>query len=300
MNNPIPAKAGMSSLVRAKFGPGMLLQHDDLELVSAYTRDLSRLLFRSLFGCGVVCGLKVTVIPTETGAIDIKIHPGVALDKKGDPIEVSSEETFTIHPRCLDRPTDPMWVVLDGTTKCCGPRMSLCDSDDDEPVSAFTKVRYGYEIRLETSKPAECDCQCNPDKYGEVLAGNCLCANPESPCYQDHYDGVCPNGCRDNCDCRCDGVVLARIEFQKEDPQKSGWVANHRARRFIRPMLMSDPETRPLPATQPPEQEGGDGGDGGDEPEHGEGAQTSATRSVAAQSSTRTKTKNGKHSSGSH
>jgi hypothetical protein len=192
MNNPIPAKAGMSSLVRAKFGPGMLLQHDDLELVSAYTRDLSRLLFRSLFGCGVVCGLKVTVIPTETGAIDIKIHPGVALDKKGDPIEVSSEETFTIHPRCLDRPTDPMWVVLDGTTKCCGPRMSLCDSDDDEPVSAFTKVRYGYEIRLETSKPAECDCQCNPDKYGEVLAGNCLCANPESPCYQDHYHDRVP------------------------------------------------------------------------------------------------------------
>ena len=47
---------GTSTLVRPKFGPGMLLQADDLDSLTTYTRELNRLMFRSLFGCGVVCG----------------------------------------------------------------------------------------------------------------------------------------------------------------------------------------------------------------------------------------------------
>jgi hypothetical protein len=55
MNNSnvtIPGIKGTSKLVRPRFGPGMLLQHEDLELLNTYTRDLSRLLFGSLFGWG--------------------------------------------------------------------------------------------------------------------------------------------------------------------------------------------------------------------------------------------------------
>ena len=55
-NQPLARAKGTSTLVRAKFGPGMLLQHDDLEQLNVYTRELNRLMFRSLFGCGVVCG----------------------------------------------------------------------------------------------------------------------------------------------------------------------------------------------------------------------------------------------------
>ena len=62
-NNVCGTGKGLSTLVRPKFGPGMLLQHDDLEQLSAYTREINRLMFRSLFGCGVVCGL--VVVPDE-------------------------------------------------------------------------------------------------------------------------------------------------------------------------------------------------------------------------------------------
>jgi hypothetical protein len=58
-NNQFGCAAGTSTLTRATFSPGMLLQHADLEQLNSYTRDLSRLLFKSLFGCGVICGLKV-------------------------------------------------------------------------------------------------------------------------------------------------------------------------------------------------------------------------------------------------
>jgi hypothetical protein len=41
---------GCSTLVRPKFAAGMLLQHEDLELMTAYTRELHRLVWRSVFG----------------------------------------------------------------------------------------------------------------------------------------------------------------------------------------------------------------------------------------------------------
>ena len=46
----VEPKGGISTLVRTKFGPGMLLQHEDLEQLNSYTRDLSRLMFRSFLG----------------------------------------------------------------------------------------------------------------------------------------------------------------------------------------------------------------------------------------------------------
>ena len=49
-NATISRTKGTSSLVRPRFEPGMLLQHDDLELMSSYTRELNRLMFRSMFG----------------------------------------------------------------------------------------------------------------------------------------------------------------------------------------------------------------------------------------------------------
>src|SRR6267143_883908 len=88
-NEPVGKTPGLSTLERARFGPGMLLQHEDLELLNTYTRDLSRLLFRSFFGCGVICGLKVTAEP-HCGPVKVTVQPGVALSCAGDPIYVPS------------------------------------------------------------------------------------------------------------------------------------------------------------------------------------------------------------------
>jgi hypothetical protein len=69
----------LSTLVRPKFGPGMLLEHGDLELLPAYTRELNRMMFRSLFGCGVVCGLRVDA-SEHCGKVRVTVECGLAID----------------------------------------------------------------------------------------------------------------------------------------------------------------------------------------------------------------------------
>src|SRR5215469_6373892 len=87
-NGTLASKKDTSTLIRAIFEPGMLLQHEDLDQLNAYTRDLSRLLFRSFFGCGVVCGLVVSADPDPCGKVYVTVDPGLALSCNGDPIYV--------------------------------------------------------------------------------------------------------------------------------------------------------------------------------------------------------------------
>jgi len=143
----IASKKDTSTLVRAVFGPGMLLQHDDLEQLNTYTRDLSRLLFRSFFGCGVVCGLVVTAGP-ECGKIYVTVKAGLALDCSGDPIYVPRDERLVLDENCSPDLTDPLWVVLCRTQKCCAPRTSMCSCDDDGASSECTRERDCFEIRV--------------------------------------------------------------------------------------------------------------------------------------------------------
>ncbi len=150
-NGTVNRITGTSTLVRARFEPGMLLQHDDLEQMSTYTRELNRLMFRSLFGCGVVCGLKVT--PTrDCGKDAIVIGAGLALDGCGDPIYVPKDVSLTIDEHCQPG-KDPLWVQLCRTSKCCSPRTATCGCDDEETSSVCAREREGYEIRIVRDQP---------------------------------------------------------------------------------------------------------------------------------------------------
>ena len=230
---------GTSSLVRAKFGPGMLLHHDDLDALNAYTRELSRLMFKSLFGCGVICGLVVEAAPG--GGAKIKVGAGVALDCNGDPIYVPRDETLALDDDC-DRAIDgQLWVVLYGTVANCAPRTAVCSADDDEPSSVCTRERDGYEIRLVRTKP-ECGCGCElPSVPAAAQTENaCWCVDPKLDCYKDHYGGECGCKCASGSECDCSRVVLA---VMAKDP-KGVWTFDHRVRRFIRPVLMRDPQVQ--------------------------------------------------------
>ena len=234
----VEPKGGISTLVRAKFGPGMLLHHDDLEQLNSYTRDLSRLMFRSFFGCGVVCGLVVTADETCGNQLTITVSAGMALDGNGDPVYVPKNQSFSI-----DGVTEvkQMWVVLCGTTKSCAPRTAMCASDDDEPTSPCTRERDGYEIRVVSKRP-ECACGFEKPEYNVPLKETdckCKCVNPDLPCYKDHYDGKCGCNCNECSDGDCKGIVLARLDKTKNNEHP--WYAEHRVRRFIRPVLMRDP-----------------------------------------------------------
>jgi hypothetical protein len=256
-NATVNSVRGTSTLVRPRFEPGMLLQHEDLDQLSTYTRELNRLMFRSLFGCGVVCGLVVEVEDSKKncGKAYIAVGSGLALDSCGDPIYVPRKQRLAIDEDCEKNLESPLWVILCRTSNCCAPRTSICASDDDETTSVCTREREGYQIRVVSKQPS-CGCGCDSPEETDpvqtdvnvdsvVVQGehDCLCVNPELPCYVDHYAGRCGGDCGDgsggSCGCDCDCVVLAALHRPNEE---TDWAADHSVRRFIRPVLMRDPQ----------------------------------------------------------
>ena len=253
-NATVNRKKGTSALVRPRFEPGMLLQHDDLEQMSSYTRELNRLMFRSLFGCGVVCGLVVRPRQDACGRASVVIGAGLALDGCGDPIHVPTNEQLLIDDECDPRLPGRLWVLLCKYSKSCSPRTAMCASDEEETSSVCTRERAGYEIRIVRSLP-RCVCSCElPEEKNQAtvtsledqstfryFTSECRCVDPTLPCYKDHYAGKCECSC-DDCaggSCGCDCVLLATLD---RDDKTGVWTADHRSRRFVRPVLMRDPQ----------------------------------------------------------
>jgi hypothetical protein len=235
-NDVVAIHKDRSTLVRPKFGPGMLLQHEDLDQMTAYTQELSRLMFRSLFGCGVI---------TKCGKVYVTVGTGLALDCSGDPVYVPKDQPIVFDDQCDPNLTGTLWVVLCGTVTCCAPRTSLCASDEDEAPAVCTRERDGFEIRVVRQRP-KCVCGCkDPEERDNsidlLIDTECKCVNPNLECYKDHYDGKCGCSCDDCSDCGCKCVLLARLDNSGNN-EHPNWSADHSVRRFIRPVLMRDPQ----------------------------------------------------------
>ena len=250
---------GWATLQRPHFSPGVLLEDDDLNSGVDYTRELTRLLFKSMFGCGVICGLKVTAVPICKGTkLAITVGKGMALDSLGNPLEVPGVQTIEYDPQCKDFPPE-IWVTLCYTEKCCRPRDVSCSAEDDGQPKP-TRIRAGFEINLYDAPP-KCACRCGKDDEKPpagphdgccdedemaaapppMQAGAADQAEDPCPCYSAHFNGEC------ECDCGCTCVVIGRI-LPLVVPVKDGQgieipVENRQARvetdmvRRIRPVL---------------------------------------------------------------
>lgn len=125
---------------------------------------------------------------------------------------------------------------------------------DPKATSDCTREKDTYEIRVLRTRP-DCACGCpqlqtdqNPNAGpagipGEVEENACKCVKPYKPnptCYDSHYDGDCGCTCGkcSGCDCQC--IVLALLN--KPSEENLPWRTDHSVRRFIRPVLMRDPQ----------------------------------------------------------
>lgn len=261
MNTKFPiAVTGKASLVRPQFSPGLLLQDDDLTQTVDYMRNMTRMLFQTMLGCGVMCGFKVNA-SINCGKLQIIVRKGIALDCRGDLVELPGDETIEYDPSCGMEIPAVIWVAICRREQFCAPRDALCSPQDGDVSSTHTRIRDGYEIQILDSKPngyCECnqDSSVNNDENGGAAAqadgGDCcdFIASPDDPCYQDHYKGVC------SCDCGCgDCIVLAKVSYDNsKDPASDNPKVDHSVRRFVRPVLMRDPllETRVAESTIQP------------------------------------------------
>jgi hypothetical protein len=264
-------RIGVCGLVRPRYTPGLMLQDDDLTQAVTYTRELNQLLFRSLLGCGVICGLVVSR-DEQCGKLTITIAPGVALDGCGDPVQLCAPQSFVLDPSCKPLP-DSMCIVMRGHERACLSRSPACGQAGD---CASTRINQGYELRIISECP-ECGCGCTtrvpqpvtevtPNiaatgkaakktsnaataaAYATTAAGtgttpttivDCGCVDLSDPiasaCYADHYAAKC------SCCTDCEWITLARV-FKVQLPKATTktWEVDHSVRRLIRPVLMRD------------------------------------------------------------
>lgn len=259
------------SLIRPRFEPGALLLDEDLTAIVDHTRDLSRLLFRSLFGCGVVCGFRVTA-QVECGNLTVAVEPGVALDCKGDPIEMCGQHTLGM--LCAEKLDDHLWVKIRRSPRdhTCAPRDVACPSDDSGGAYKPTRAKDCFELTLTKEEPKhECGCPKSatvlfapaPDAGGMPTAATGKADSPAADgkpdstlpvrtetalppdwqCHVPHYCGVCSCGCCDSCG---EGwVVLARVSTKAikilGKPETPDREVDYTVRRFLRPVIAADP-----------------------------------------------------------
>jgi hypothetical protein len=116
-----------------KFTDGMLVTAEDLNAATHYPLAVTQVLLRSYFGCGIVCGLKVTRPQgTAERSLIVEIDRGVALGCDGYPIELCKELRLDFSP-------DP-----------CG-----CPAAPGTKVAKYIAIR---RITATAAPPRECGC----------------------------------------------------------------------------------------------------------------------------------------------
>lgn len=234
----------IGTLKRPKFSAGLLLQDDDLTQIIDYVRNMTQLLFRTMLGCGVMCGFKV-INPNIECDIKLKfvITKGIALDCRGDLIELPNDQPVEINlPNHIPDGWE-VWVVIGrGKEKPCAPRDTILP--DGDASCFYTRICDTYEIQVLESKPVG---SCPKGENNAVSQKTeDFIASPDDSGYEKHYEGAC------DCECICDCVVLAKVsvsykkdaEGRIETPKTLVPKADYSVSRFARPVLMKDPRGR--------------------------------------------------------
>lgn len=234
MSSPLPeaakgrrARPVAGDLVRPRYAPGLVLEAADLTAAVDHSRTLSRMLLRSLIGCGVVSGLRVSVKSDDELAVTV--DPGLALDGCGDPIQLAKPVTIVLARsddvlarRDSERSAPKhreLWVTLCGGEESYARRELVCDADDLEGAAEPTRLRSTAEVAVLFERP------------------KCLCAYTDQAATDAAADRPPDGGCGAGCDCGC-CVLLARLEWS----EAKQWRAIHEGeRRFLRPMFAPDP-----------------------------------------------------------
>lgn len=195
------------ALERVLFSDGMILTADDLEAERRYHLDRSRMINRGVFGCGIACGLGVERHPEDDKKTRfVCVHPGIAIDCHGDPLELCRPVKLDLDPDPCKEPPDRVCILIrrrcDKPTpadRCCKP----CPPDDGP-----RRVREEVEL-------------CVIDASARDSIGD-LCWNPPSKPNDGESEGptldsicACLKTC-EACDDCCEGwVLLACVDLKK-------------------------------------------------------------------------------------
>jgi len=81
---------------RVNYATGVMLQADDFEAEQTYHRGRLAQLARYLLGSGTLAGLKVDAPAAADNLLELKVGPGVAIDRFGRVVEVSAAQCIRL------------------------------------------------------------------------------------------------------------------------------------------------------------------------------------------------------------
>src|SRR5262249_19109204 len=153
-----PPVTRSTSLQTTKFKDGMVITADDLDTAMRYPLAVFQTLIRAYFGCGVVCGLEVSI--KEPGKpkdpkdkrkppVVVCIGRGTALGCDGYPIELCAPVILPLTPDpCCDDPPKCVCIAIRRITSDEAPRDDCgCSKDTDAPRYQCTRVKDHVEIQ---------------------------------------------------------------------------------------------------------------------------------------------------------
>jgi hypothetical protein len=193
--------SGLGSLERPHYAAGQLLEADDLNAAVDYTRDLVRIILRSLIGCGVICGFDITAEKGNDMSLTIAIGPGLALDAAGNLIEIRKSESIRFE--CTEAGMQ-FWLTVCYNQKACSPREAAC-GDDDSASMVHARIHEGFVIEASTKKP---DGACMIEPPSKDIREHYLAKLKNNACAKECICDETP-GCGDRCPCNC--VVLGVV-----------------------------------------------------------------------------------------
>lgn len=174
-----------SCFERPQYHCGHLLSSDDLTLQLRYDMEKNKLRNRTLFGCGVVCGLRLTCDPDCCGTI--RIGKGYALDACGNDLVACESERFNVMERLREK----------GLIGCPPPVPDPCSKedqntdDDDCPekqcfyiVACYSEEEDVFESPFQSGcdpKPAACV----PTRIKERISFDVVTKAPGCGCNTD-------------------------------------------------------------------------------------------------------------------
>lgn len=171
---------------RVNYATGVMLQADDFEAEQTYHRGRLAQLARYLLGSGTLAGLKVDAPAAADNLLELKVGPGVAIDRFGRVVEVSAAQCIRLASwfaaqdgRCLraathDSPKTPLpqAVVADiflSAESCGRGKTPSFASGPFDALDALVPARIGETGQLELVLRMEG----NPDPDGGAgIAGD--------------------------------------------------------------------------------------------------------------------------------
>jgi hypothetical protein len=126
---------------------GQVLNVDDFTTEQNYVRKKFRRLNRFLHGVGIVSGLRVS-IDRGSGGPQVIIEPGLALDDRGEEIEVREPISLT-----LPMQGKVLLVQIRYAERPCRPMPAIA-SDDDSDKQQYSRIEETFDACLTTTTDA--------------------------------------------------------------------------------------------------------------------------------------------------